>query len=40
MSTIIVNFINLFLTYVTIFKRKNVSQIYDNIVCLYVISTN
>ena len=40
LSRIIVNFISLFCTYVTIFNRKNVSQIYDNIICFNVISTN
>ena len=32
MLPIIVNFISLFCTYVTIFKRKNVSLIYENII--------
>ena len=40
MSTIILIFISLFCTYVTIFKTKNVSEIYDNIIWLDLISAN
>ena len=39
MSTILVNFVSLFGTNVTIFKRKNVSQVKDNFICLDLILT-
>ena len=40
MSPIIVIFISFTATYATLFKRKNVSFIYDKILCFDQISTN